>query len=51
MTRIELDNKVELREVLGPLCLPLDQYLDSRKVHKVFVTCNNVDGIGWTFSR
>jgi len=28
-TRAEPDNKVELREVLRPPCLPLDQYLGS----------------------
>ena len=29
MTRTEPDDKVKLREVLRPLCLPLDQYLGS----------------------
>jgi len=28
-TRAEPDNKVKLREVLRPPCLPLDQYLGS----------------------
>ena len=46
MTRTEPDDKVKLREILGPLCLPPGQHLDSRKVLKVFVICNNVDGIG-----
>ena len=34
ITRIEPDNKIELREILGLLCLPLGQYLSSRKVLK-----------------
>jgi len=49
MTRMEPDNKIELREVLEPPHLPPDQYLGSRKVLKVFVICDNIDGIGWTF--
>jgi len=49
MTRTEPDNKVELEEVLRPLCLPLGQYLGSRKILKVFMICNNVNRIGWTF--
>ena len=48
-TRTEPDDKIELREVLRLLCLPPDQYLGSRKVLNVFMICNNVDGIGWTF--
>ena len=36
MTRIEPDNKVELREVIRPPCLPLDQHLGSRKVTQGF---------------
>ena len=48
-TRIEPDNKVELREVLRPLCLPPDYYLGSRKVLKVLVIYNNINGIGQTF--
>ena len=48
-TRIEPDDKVELGEVLRPPCLSLDQYLGSRKILKIFMICNNVDGIGWTF--
>ena len=46
MTRIEPDDKVELREIFEPLCLPLGQHLDSRKILKVFMICNNVDRIG-----
>ena len=49
MTRVESDNKVELGEVLGLPCLPPDQYLGSRKILKVFMIHNNIDGIGWTF--
>ena len=48
-TRAEPDHKVELEEVLEPLCLPPGQYLDSRKILKVLMICNNIDGIGWTF--
>ena len=48
-TRAESDNKVELKEVLGPSHLPLGQYLGSRKILKIFMICNNIDGIGWTF--
>jgi len=44
-TRAESDNKVELGEVLEPLCLPLGQDLGSRKILKVFMICNNIDGI------
>ena len=48
-TRVEPDDKIELGKVLGPPCLPLDQYLGSRKILKVLIICNNVDGIGQTF--
>ena len=48
ITRTEPDDKVELREVLGPPCLPLGQHLGSRKILKVFIICNNIDGIGQT---
>jgi len=48
-TRVEPDNKVELGEVLGPLHLPLGQYLGSRKILKVLMIHNNIDGIGQTF--
>ena len=46
MTKVESDDKVELGEVLGPLCLPLGQYLGSRKILKVLMIHNNVDGVG-----
>ena len=49
MTRAEPDDKIELEKVLGPPRLPLGQYLGSRKILKVLIICNNVDGIGWTF--
>ena len=49
MTRTEPGDKVELGEVLGPLHLLLGQYFDSRKILKVLMIYNNVDGIGWTF--
>ena len=48
-TRVEPDNKVELGEVLRLPHLPLGQYLGSRKILKVFMIHNNIDGIGWTF--
>ena len=49
MTRVEPDNKIELGEVLRPLCLLLGQYLGSRKILKVLIVHNNVNGIGRTF--
>ena len=49
ITRIEPNNKVKLGEVLRPLHLPPDQYLGSRKILKVLMIYNNIDGIGWTF--
>jgi len=49
MTRIEPDDKVKLEEVLRPLYLPPSQYLSSRKILKVFMIYNNIDGIGQTF--
>jgi len=48
-TRVEPNDKVKLEEILGPLCLPLGQDLGSRKILKVFIIRNNVDGIGQTF--
>jgi len=49
MTRTEPDDKVELEEVLRPPRLSPGQYLGSRKILKVFMIRNNVDGIGRTF--
>ena len=49
MTRMEPNDKVELREVFGPLCLPLGQYLCNRKILKIFMFCDNIDGIDRTF--
>jgi len=46
ITRIELDNKVELREVLKSLYLSLGQHLGSGKILKVFMIHDNVDRIG-----
>ena len=48
-TRAEPDDKIELEKVLGPLCLLLGQYLGSRKILKVLMICNNINGIGQTF--
>jgi len=45
-TRAEPDDKVELGKILGPPCLPPGQYLGSRKILKVLMIRNNVDGIG-----
>jgi len=36
-TRVEPDDKVELGEILRPPHLSLDQYLDIRKILKVFM--------------
>jgi len=49
MTRAEPDDKVELGEVLRLLCLPPGQYLGNRKILKVLIIHNNIDGIGQTF--
>ena len=46
ITKIEPNNKIELKEVLEPPCLPPSQYLDSRKILKVFMICKNVNRIG-----
>jgi len=48
-TKAEPDDKVELGEVLGLPYLPLSQHFGSRKILKVFIIHNNVDGINWTF--
>jgi len=48
ITRIEPNNKVELREILGPLYLFPGQHLGSRKVFKIFIIHNNIDRIGQT---
>jgi len=48
-TRAEPDNNIEIEEILRLPRLPLGQHLDSRKILKVFIIHNNVDGIGWTF--
>jgi len=46
ITRVEPDDKIELEEVLRPPHLPLGQYLGSRKILKILIICNNIDGIG-----
>ena len=48
-TRAEPEDKVELGKVLKPPRLLPDQYLGSRKILKVLMICNNVDGIDWIF--
>ena len=49
ITRAESDDKIELGKVLRPPHLPPGQYLGSRKILKVLMIHNNVDGIGQTF--
>jgi len=49
ITRVELDNKIELQEIFRLLYLFLDQYLGSIKILKVFMICNNINEKGWTF--
>ena len=49
ITRVEPDDKIELGKVLRLLCLPLGQYFGSRKILKVLMICNNVNGIDQTF--
>ena len=48
-TRTEPDDKVELGKVLRPPRLPPGQYLGSRKILKVLMIRNNIDGVGQTF--
>ena len=43
ISKIELDKKVELQDVLGLMYLSVGQYLSSRKVLKIFIICNNVN--------
>jgi len=49
MTRSEPNDKIKLGEVLRQSHLPSGQYLGSRKILKVLMIYNNVDGIGHTF--
>ena len=48
-TRAKPDDKVELGEVLRPPRLLPGQYLGSRKILKVLMIHNNIDGIDQTF--
>ena len=48
-TRTEPDDKVELEKVLTLPRLPPGQYLGGRKILKVFMIRNNINGIGRTF--
>jgi len=48
-TRAEPDDKVKLEKILRPLCLPPGQHLGSRKILKVLIIHNNIDGIDWIF--
>ena len=49
ITRTKSDNKVELREILGLLCLFLGQHFDSRKILKVFIVHNHINRRSQTF--
>ena len=49
MTRMESDNKIELRKILKSLHLPPSQHFGSRKIFKVFIIHNNIDGIDQIF--
>ena len=49
ITRTKPDDKIELGKVLRLPHLSLGQHLGSKKVLKVFVICNNINGVGWTF--
>ena len=49
MTKVEPDNKIELRKVLRPLCLSLDQDLGSRKILKIFMIYNSINRISQIF--
>ena len=40
----DLDNKVELGEILKSPCLPPGQHFGSKKILKVFMICNNING-------
>ena len=44
ITRMKPDDKIKLGEVLRLLYLPLDQYLGSRKILKIFIIHNNING-------
>ena len=48
-TRVKPDDKIKLGKILGPPRLSLGQYLGSRKILKVLIIYNNVNGIGQTF--
>ena len=48
-TRVKPDDKIKLGKILGPPRLSLGQYLGSRKILKVLIIYNNIDGIGQTF--
>jgi len=49
ITRTEPDDKIELKEILRPLYLPLGQQLGSKKILKIFIIYNNVNEKDWTF--
>ena len=46
IARVESNDKVELGEVLRLLYLPLGQHLGSRKILKILMIYNNINGIG-----
>ena len=45
-TKAEPDDKIELEEILEPPRLPPGQYLSSKKILKVLMIHNSIDGIG-----
>ena len=45
ITRVEFDDKIELGEILGLPCLFSGQNLSNRKILKVFMIHNNINGI------
>ena len=46
ITRMEPEDKIKLGEILGLPHLPSDQYLGKRKILKILMIYNNIDGIG-----
>jgi len=43
---MEPEDKIKLGEILGLPRLPSDQYLGNRKILKILMIYNNIDGIG-----
>jgi len=49
ISRTKPNDKAKLKEKLGLSHLSLGQHLDSRKVLKVFIIYNNINGKSYTF--